>query len=197
MNFLPTIFEGAWLIRLDMRKDERGFFARTMCQREFAAQGLASEFVQTNASGNIAAGTLRGLHFQRAPHAEVKLVRCTRGAIFDVIVDLRPQSSTFLMWQGFRLSASGDLLLYVPAGFAHGYQTLEPATEVTYQVSAFYAPQAEGGLRYDDPAIGIEWPLPISSISPKDASWPLLEREAAVRGVALSDAGASRLVSAS
>lgn len=174
MDFRPTRFDGAWLIALDKQVDDRGYFARTMCEREFAAKGLVSRYVQTNVSGNIAAGTVRGLHFQRAPHAEAKLIRCTRGAIFDVIVDLRPRSATFLTWQSFVLSPDTDCLLYVPEGFAHGYQTLRPDTEVTYQVTAFYAPQAEGGVRYDDPALGIAWPLPVSAISPKDASWPSL-----------------------
>jgi dTDP-4-dehydrorhamnose 3,5-epimerase len=152
--------------------------------------------VQTNTSVNVAAGTLRGLHFQRTPHAEAKLIRCIRGAIFDVIVDLRPRSRTFLSSQSFILSPGTESLLYVPEGFAHGYQTLESDTEVTYQVSAFYTPNAEGGVKYDDPALGITWPLPVSAISPKDASWPPLGAvQAAVRTAGavqpVSDPGAS------
>ena len=179
MIFHATTLQDALTIHMEKHSDERGHFARTMCQREFAARGLANNFVQGNTSGNIEKGTLRGLHFQQPPHAEVKLIRCTRGAIFDVIVDFRPGSETFLRWEGFELSEHNDTMLYVPEGFAHGYQTLEPGSEVSYLVTAFYTPGAESGLRYNDPALGIRWPLPVSRISPKDASWPLLDADAA------------------
>ncbi|MDN3564522.1 dTDP-4-dehydrorhamnose 3,5-epimerase [Paeniroseomonas aquatica] len=174
MIFHSTTLKDAWLIALEPRGDERGHFARTMCQTEFAKHGLATEYVQQNMSASAKAGTLRGLHFQRAPHAEAKLVRCIRGAIFDVIVDLRGDSPSYLRHEGFELSAVNQRQLYVPPGFAHSFLTLTDDAEVTYLVSSFYAPGAEGGLRYDDPALGIEWPLPVSTISEKDANWPLL-----------------------
>ncbi len=170
------LLNGAYLIDIEPRGDERGFFARGWCAREFEQQGLVNRMVQANLSFNATAGTLRGLHFQREPHAEVKLVRCTRGALFDVVVDLRPDSPTYRQWAGAELSADNRRAMYVPEGFAHGLQTLCDDTEVFYQVSAFYAPQAEGGLRWDDPAIGIDWPLPVAQISDKDSAWPWLER---------------------
>lgn len=175
MRFQPTELADAVLIELEKRADARGFFARTFCEAEFAEAGLQTRFVQANASGNPRAGTLRGLHYQVKPHAEVKVIRCTRGAIFDVIVDLRPGSPTYRRWQGFELSAAAGTMLYIPEGFAHGYQTLCDDTEVAYQVSAPYAPGAEAGLRHDDPAFAIAWPLPVSAISDKDASWPDFE----------------------
>jgi dTDP-4-dehydrorhamnose 3,5-epimerase len=172
MRFVSADLEGAFLIEPERRADDRGFFARTFCEAEFAAAGLVTRYVQANVSGNPRAGTLRGLHYQVAPHAEVKLVRCTRGAIFDVILDLRPRSPSYRRWQGFELTAEAGTLLYVPEGFAHGYQTLRDDTEVAYQVSRAYAPGAERGLRHDDPAFGIRWPLPVTAISEKDAAWP-------------------------
>lgn len=172
MRFHPTDLADAVLIELEKRGDERGFFARTFCEKEFAQAGLVTRFVQANASANPKAGTLRGLHYQVAPHAEVKVIRCTRGAIFDVIVDLRPDSSSYRRWQGFELTAAEGTMLYIPEGFAHGYQTLVDDTEVAYQVSAPYAPGAEAGIRHDDPAFGISWPMPVTAISEKDASWP-------------------------
>lgn len=175
MRFLPTELAGAMLIELEKRADARGFFARTFCEAEFAAAGLATRFLQANVSSNPKAGTLRGLHYQVAPHAEVKVIRATRGAIFDVIVDLRPDSPAFRRWQGFELTAEAGTMLYIPEGFAHGYQTLQGDTEVAYQVSAPYAPGAEAGIRHDDPAFGISWPLPVAVISEKDASWPDFE----------------------
>jgi len=171
MLFSPTTLKDAMLIDIEKRGDDRGYFARTMCRDEFAAHGLVSEFVQANHSYNRMRGTLRGMHFQRAPHEEVKLVRCVRGAILDVIIDLRPASPTYRKWEGFELSAENGRLLYVPGGFAHGFQTLVDDVDVTYQVSHPYTPTAEGGVRYDDPAFGIEWPEPVTVISPKDASW--------------------------
>ncbi|MDQ3823218.1 MAG: dTDP-4-dehydrorhamnose 3,5-epimerase [Actinomycetota bacterium] len=173
MIFRPTTLDGAYLVDLEPREDERGFFARAWAEEEFAAQGLSTEVVQANIAFNRRKGTLRGMHFQRAPHAEVKLVRCTRGALYDVIVDLRPSSPTHARWIGVELTADNRRMLYVPEGFAHGYQTLVDDTEAYYQVSAAYAPGAEGGVRWDDPAFGIEWPDPDPPVmSEKDRTWP-------------------------
>ena len=178
MKFIETELKDAVLIELEKRADERGFFARTFCATEFGAAGLETVFVQANHSRNRLGGTLRGMHFQRRPHAEVKVVRCVRGAIRDVIVDIRPESPTFGRWQGFDLDAEEGRMLYVPAGFAHGFQTLADGTEVSYQVSCPYTPGAEGGLRWDDPTLAIAWPLPVASISEKDAAWPHLDEAA-------------------
>jgi dTDP-4-dehydrorhamnose 3,5-epimerase len=167
-----TTLPGAYLIDSERREDERGYFTRVMCGNEFKAHGLVSEFVQTNHSYNRRKGTLRGMHFQNAPHAEVKLVRCVQGALHDVIIDLSPDSPTYLKWEGFDLTAENGRILYVPEGFGHGFLTLTDDTHVTYQVSYPYTPGAEGGLRYDDPAIGIRWPHPIAIMSEKDAAWP-------------------------
>jgi len=175
--FTETKLAGAFIIDLEQRADERGFFARSFCAREFAAHGLNPQVVNTNVSHSARRGTLRGMHFQRPPHAEAKLVRCTRGAIYDVIIDLRAGSPTLGQWLGVELTAANYRQLYVPEGFAHGFQTLEDEADVVYQVSEFYTPGAEGGLRYDDPAFGIRWPLPVSVISPKDAAWPDFARE--------------------
>jgi dTDP-4-dehydrorhamnose 3,5-epimerase len=175
MKFRKTSLADAMLIDLEPRADERGFFARTFCTAEFAAQGLETSFPQSNHSHNLKAGTLRGMHYQHPPHGEVKLVRCVRGAILDVIVDLRPGSPSYGQWEGFELTAENGRILYVPVGFGHGFQTLEDMSDVTYQVSHPYTPGAEGGLRWDDPAIGIAWPLPVSVISEKDAAWPPIQ----------------------
>lgn len=172
MEFLKTSLQDAVLIDLTKFEDSRGFFARTFCAEEFAKQGLVIQFPQSNYSYNVSKGTLRGMHYQKAPYGEVKLVRVVQGAILDVIIDLRPDSSTYLKWEGFELTAENARTLYVPVGFAHGFQTLVDQTHVTYQVSHPYTPGAEGGLRYDDPTFGINWPLPVSTISDKDASWP-------------------------
>ena len=173
MIFTPTELDGAYLVDLELRSDERGFFARAWDRVEFAEHGLSTELAQCNLSFNDRKGTLRGMHFQVDPHAEVKLVRCTRGAIYDVIVDLRPDSPTWKRWLGVELTADNRRALYVPEGFAHGYQTLVDETETYYHVSAFYAPGAEGGVRWNDPAFGIEWPDPEPSVmSDKDRSWP-------------------------
>ena len=171
MIFHETPIAGLVLVELEKRGDDRGWFARTFCEDEFAAAGLKTRFVQHNASANPKAGTLRGMHFQNAPHAEVKVVRCTRGALFDAIVDLRPESPTYGRWEGFELTAENGRMLYVPEGFAHGYLTLADDTEASYLVSYPYTPGAEGGLRYDDPAFGIDWPRAITVLSPKDAGW--------------------------
>ncbi|HEY4814661.1 MAG TPA: dTDP-4-dehydrorhamnose 3,5-epimerase [Chthoniobacterales bacterium] len=174
MRFLPTGLEGAWVVQLQPHKDERGFFARTFCAEEFAAHGLVKTFVQCNTSWNPRSGTVRGLHYQLSPSSEVKLVRCIAGAIFDVIVDLRPASPTYLQSYSAELTADNRSALYIPEMFAHGFQTLADDTEVFYQMSEFYAPQLGRGLRYDDPKLGINWPLSVASISTQDVSWPLL-----------------------
>jgi dTDP-4-dehydrorhamnose 3,5-epimerase len=172
MKFEPTRLADAVLIEPDRIADERGFFARIFDADAFAAAGLVTDYPQVSVSHNAQAGTLRGLHFQRAPHAETKLVRCVAGAIWDVILDLRPRSPSYGGWQGFELSAGNGRMLYVPAGFAHGFQTLRDATEVIYHISYPYTPAAAGGLRWDDPALAIDWPLPVAAISPRDAAWP-------------------------
>jgi dTDP-4-dehydrorhamnose 3,5-epimerase len=172
MRFSPTQLCGAWLIEPVPARDERGFFARTFCAQEFEDHGLTSRFVQHNTSASVVRGTLRGMHFQRAPHGEVKVVSCLKGGIWDVIIDLRPRSPTYRRWRGFELSAANRHQLYVPEGFAHGFQTLCDDVEVGYLISAFYAPAAADGVRHDDPAFAIEWPLPVSVISEKDRTWP-------------------------
>jgi len=169
-----TVLAGAYRIDLSPRQDDRGFFARTFCGREFEERGLRSTFVQCNLSFNHRKGTLRGLHFQLAPYAEAKLVRCTRGAVFDTIVDLRPESATFGRWTALELSQENRCMLYVPEGFAHGYLTLEDDSEVFYQVSELYRPDAEAGLRYDDPDVAIAWPFPPAILSSKDRMLPRL-----------------------
>jgi len=174
--FHETEIPGAFAIDLERRDDDRGFFARAWCAEEFAAQGLSTRLVQANISFNASAGTLRGMHFQRAPHEEAKLVRCTRGALFDAIVDLRTDSPAYKRWFGVELTAENRRALYVPEGCAHGYQTLVDATEVFYLVSEAYAPESEAGVLWDDPAFGIAWPpAEARIISPKDASWPAFE----------------------
>jgi dTDP-4-dehydrorhamnose 3,5-epimerase len=174
MRFTPTSLAGAYLIQLEPRIDARGTFARAFCAREFAEQGLTSSFVQANISANVRAGTLRGLHFQHGPHSEVKLVQCVKGSVYDVVVDTRRESETYLQWTGVELSEGNGVMIYVPAGFAHGYQTLTDAANVLYLVSEFYTPELEGGLRYDDPKLEIKWPRAVSDISEKDGRWPLL-----------------------
>jgi len=178
MIFAATRLEGAWLIDIEPREDERGFFARTWCRQELAAQGLDTEIAQESLSFNRHCGTVRGLHFQRSPHEETKIVRCGRGAIFDVIVDLRPRSPSYLRWQGFELTAENRRALYIPKGFAHGFQTLTDDAEIAYQISAFYAPEAAGGYRHDDAAFGIAWPLPVTVIGERDLGWPAFEADA-------------------
>jgi dTDP-4-dehydrorhamnose 3,5-epimerase len=168
-----TSIDGAHTLDLEPAFDDRGFFARTWCRQELAQQGLSVEIAQESISFNRKKGTLRGLHFQRPPHEEVKIVRCIRGAILDVIVDLRPQSTTYLRSQSFELSAENLRALYVPKGCAHGFQTLIDETEVHYQISSFYDPTAAAGHRFDDPAFAIVWPLPVSVISERDLLWPM------------------------
>jgi dTDP-4-dehydrorhamnose 3,5-epimerase len=173
MIFRPTGLDGAFLVDLERHRDARGWFARAWDATAFEERGLNPRVVQCNLSYNRRAGTLRGLHYQAEPHAEAKLIRCTAGAIFDVIVDLRPTSPSHGRWFGVELTSASGRMLYVPQGFAHGYQTLVDDTETFYQVSEFYAPEAERGVRWDDPAIAIQWPIPEpSEVSDKDASWP-------------------------
>jgi dTDP-4-dehydrorhamnose 3,5-epimerase len=174
VKFQATPLEGAYVVEPEVMEDERGGFARTWCEREFAALGLEARVVQCNVSFNRRAGTLRGLHYQEAPHGEAKLVRCTRGAVHDVIVDLRPGSATRLVSYAIRLDADSRRMLFVPRGFAHGFQTLADDSEVFYQMSAFHEPSAARGLRWDDPALGIRWPLPDPILSPRDREHPLI-----------------------
>lgn len=178
MIFRKTTLQDAWLLELERRGDDRGFFARTMCVDEFAAHGMDTHFQQANVSFSAQRGTLRGMHFQKAPYAETKLVRCLKGAIVDIIIDLRPDSSTYMRWEAFELDEDNRLQLYVPKGFAHGFQTMTDNVEVSYLVDGKYAPAHEGGVRYDDPAFAIAWPLPVSVISDKDLSWPKFPEEA-------------------
>lgn len=175
MIFKKTSLVGAFIIEPERIEDQRGFFARAWCQKEFENAGLETTFVQCNLSYNLKRGTVRGMHYQTHPHEEVKLVRCTKGEIYDVIVDMVPGSATYLKWFGIRLSESNHRMLYVPKNFAHGYQTLCDGAEVFYQVSQFYVPGAEGGLRWNDPMLDISWPIPSGlEISEKDQRWPLL-----------------------
>jgi dTDP-4-dehydrorhamnose 3,5-epimerase len=182
MIFEETPLHGAFVLELERRGDDRGWFARTFCQDELAAHGLETVIAQANLAHNAKAGTLRGMHFQFPPKAETKLVRCTRGAIVDIIVDLRPESPTYLKSFSVELSADNGRSLYIPRRFAHGYQTLVDDTETSYQVGEFYAPDHEGGLRFDDPVLALSWPLPAGAMSEKDQGWlPLSECEAEIR----------------
>ncbi len=174
MIFQGTKLEGAFIIDVERREDDRGFFARAFCQHEFAAHGLKPVIAQANIAFNKKRGTVRGMHFQYPPAAESKLVRATRGAILDIIVDLRPESPTYLHHIAVELTADNHRALYVPERFAHGYQVLEDGTETSYQVGEFYAPRLEGGLLYSDPRLGLHWPLPVAEVSPKDDAWKLL-----------------------
>lgn len=175
MRFTETKLCGAFVIEPEMLEDERGFFARTYCSEIFAAQGLCSSIAQCSISFNKYAGTLRGMHYQEPPKAEVKLVRCTMGTIYDVIIDLRPESATFREWLSLELSSSNRLMLYAPKGFAHGFQTLDDNTEVLYQISEHYSPEIARGVRWDDPVFGIKWPLPVVAITDKDRNYPYIE----------------------
>jgi dTDP-4-dehydrorhamnose 3,5-epimerase len=173
--FTETRLKGSFIVDLERRADERGFFARAFCQKEFAEQGLESDIAQANAAWNTKRGTLRGMHFQYPPAIEAKLVRCMHGAILDVIVDLRPESETYLQHAAVELSSDNQRALYVPGRVAPGYQTLEDGNAILYHASAFYAPNAESGLRHDDPRLAIEWPLPVCAVSEKDRGFSLLE----------------------
>lgn len=172
MKFTPAPLEGAVVIEAEPRHDERGLFARTWCRRELAAQGLSTALEQCSLSFSPRAGTLRGLHYQAPPHVEVKIVRCTRGAVYDVIVDLRPASPTFCRWFAAELSADNRRMLYVPEGMAHGFLTRAPDTEMYYQMSRAQAPEAARGVRWNDPAFGIAWPGPVELISARDRAYP-------------------------
>lgn len=172
MKFTEIKLKGAFVIEIEKLSDARGFFARSWCRKEFEAHGLTSRIVQANVSYNLKKGTLRGMHYQIAPYQECKLIRCTRGAIYDVIIDLRPNSPTYKQWAGVELTADNSIMFFVPQDFAHGFQTLMDETEITYQVSQFYTPGSERGIRFDDPAFGIQWPLEVAVISDKDKSWP-------------------------
>ena len=175
MLFQETKLKGAFIIDLELREDDRGFFARTFCQQEFEAHGLKSLVAQCNLSFNHKKGTMRGMHYQLPPAAETKLVRCTRGAIYDVIIDMRPDSPTYKQHVGVELTEDNHRALYVPEMFAHGYLALTDGAEAIYQVGEFYTPGYERGVRYDDPAFNIEWPISVSVISDKDAAWALFD----------------------
>jgi dTDP-4-dehydrorhamnose 3,5-epimerase len=170
--FTETPLQGAYLIDLERREDERGFFARSWCQDEFAQRGLETGLVQCNVSFNVHKGTLRGMHYQAEPYPEAKLVRCTMGAIYDVILDLQPDSATYKQWFGVELTAANRRALFVPVGFAHGFQTLEDDSEVFYQMSEFFHPECARGIRWDDPAFGIVWPRDEKILVEKDQHWP-------------------------
>lgn len=171
MIFTETEISGSYLIDVKRIGDDRGFFGRLWCEREMEEMGLVSSIKQSNIGVSPLKGTLRGLHYQRAPHQEVKIIRCPRGAIYDVIVDLRPDSPTFKKWFAVELTAENNRMLYVPEGCATGYQTLVDDTEIYYHTSEFYHPESATGVRHDDPAFGIEWPLPIAAISDNDKNW--------------------------
>lgn len=175
MRFEPTGIAGLVLVRPERHADERGHFARTFCEEEFAAAGLATRFPQSSLSHNVRAGTVRGLHFQREPHAETKLVRCAQGAIVDVVVDLRADQPTYRHWRAFDLSAANGHALYIPEGLAHGFQTLADETEVAYAITPSFVPGAGAGIRPDDPALAIRWPRPVTVVSDRDRAWPLLD----------------------
>ncbi len=175
MHFTESMLPGVWIVDVEPRGDARGFLARTFCAEEFAAHGLCTHWVQMSTVFNSLAGTLRGMHFQNAPHEEVKLVRCTAGRVYDAVVDLRPASPTFRRWTAVELSAQNRRMIYIPVGVAHGMQTLEPESELFYMMSAFYAPSAAAGVRWNDAAFAIEWPpAPAAGrvIAAKDQEWP-------------------------
>jgi len=172
MIFTKTPLEGAFTIELEKREDDRGFFARTFCAHEFEEHGLETKIVQTNMSRTLKKGTIRGMHYQKTPHEETKLVRCTKGAVYDVIIDLRKNSPTYKKWFGAELSDTNYKMMFVPRGFAHGFVTLTDNVEVTYEVSAFYTPGVEAGIRFNDPAFNIKWPIEVTEYSEKDVSHP-------------------------
>lgn len=177
MIFTETKLKGAFILDLERREDSRGFFARAFCQHEFEQHGLKPVIAQSNVAFNKVKGTLRGMHFQFPPSAETKLVRATRGSILDIIVDLRPESATYLQHVAVELSEDNGRALYVPERFAHGYQVLRDKTETSYQVGEFYTPGSEGGLLYNDPRLGLQWPLPVTVMSEKDQQWKLLSEQ--------------------
>lgn len=176
MKFIEATLAGAYAIELEPFMEERGLFARTFCQKEFATIGFHKQIVQINHSVTKQKGTIRGMHYQRPPVSEIKIIRCVQGKIFDVMVDLRANSLTFMQWHGMELSKDNLRMAYIPVGFAHGFQTLTDNAELIYHHSAFYSPEYEHGLRFDDPALAIKWPLPLGVISPKDQSYPLTNK---------------------
>jgi len=177
MKFSSTPLAGSFIIDLEPLSDDRGWFARTYCKKEFEQIGHHKEWVQLNHSFTAAKGSVRGMHFQYPPHTEIKMVRCIAGAIFDVIIDVRTGSSTFLQWFGTELSAANKKMLYIPAGFAHGFQTQTENCELIYHHTSFYTHGAEGGLRYDDEKLGIKWPLPFAEISDRDKNYQLISNQ--------------------
>ena len=194
MIFTETKLKGAYVIDLERQEDNRGYFARAFCRKEFDAHGLKPLIAQANVAFNVHEGTLRGMHFQCPPAAETKLVRCTRGAILDIIIDLRPESATYLDHVAVELTEDNSRALYVPERFAHGYQVLRDRTEINYQVGEFYTPAVEGGLRYDDARLGLCWPRQVTTMSTKDREWKLLnEVEADVRRRMSVQPGGERL----
>ena len=174
MRFIPSDLSGVWLIELEPRSDDRGFFARTYCEQEFAARGLGTHWPQTNLTRTLRRGMVRGMHWQADPRPEVKLVRCSAGAIWDVVVDVRPTSPTYGRWEAFELTADNGRQLYIPGGFAHGFQCLADGSEVAYMMGESYVPELARGLRWDDPAVGIAWPLPDPLLSERDLRLPSL-----------------------
>jgi len=182
MIFTETKLKGAFIIDVERHKDSRGFFARAFCQHEFTDHGLKPTIAQANIAFNVKKGTIRGMHFQFPPAAETKVVRCTRGGILDIIVDLRPESPTFLEHVAVELTEGNCRALYVPERFAHGYQVLRDSTDTSYQVGEFYTPSSEGGLLYSDPRLALDWPLPVTVVSDKDRLWkPLDEQEQTIK----------------
>lgn len=182
MIFTETKLKGAFIIDVERKEDSRGFFARAFCQKEFKAHGLKPVIAQANLAYNVKKGTMRGMHFQFPPAAETKVVRCTRGGILDIIVDLRPESPTYLQHISVEMNEDNFRALYVPERFGHGYQVLRDNTDTSYQVGEFYTPGCESGLLYNDPALALKWPLPVSVISDKDKAWkPLAEIEAELK----------------
>ena len=177
MRFTEAKIKGAWVIDPSPHEDDRGRFMRAWCSREFAEHGLGFLPVQANLGYSVRKGTVRGMHYQEAPALEAKLVRCTRGAIFDVVLDLRPESSSYRRWYGTKLSAEDGRMLYVPGYCAHGYQTLEDYTEIYYMASQFYTPNSVSGVRFDDPVFSIQWPLVATVVSEQDRNWPLVGRK--------------------
>lgn len=175
MKFLETPIQGVYIIEPELLSDQRGFFARIYCQQEFLDHGLNPNFVQDSISFNKKKGTLRGMHYQKKPFEEDKVIRCTKGTIFDVVIDLRPSSSTFKQWSGIELTEDNRKMLYVPKGCAHGFQTLRDSTEVFYQISAVYDPASSSGIRWDDPHFQIQWPLEVNMISERDTMYPDFE----------------------
>jgi dTDP-4-dehydrorhamnose 3,5-epimerase len=171
MIFKDTELKDAYIIELERLSDDRGFFSRSYCANEFREHGIKHHILQSNVSYNKAKGTLRGLHYQEKPYEEAKLIRCTKGAVYDVIIDIRPGSISYKNWTGAELNEQNHRMLYVPKGFAHGFITLEDKTEVTYQMSEIYTPGVDKGIRWDDPAFAIEWPVTVSKISEKDQNW--------------------------